>query len=1154
MRKMPVSPWIVVWAAMACPAAAQVVTGSISGTVHDSSAVAVANAQVKATSATTGASRDATTDSSGGFAFSAMPPDTYTVTVEHAGFKKYERKNVQLPPSERLSVGVLQLELGAVVETVTVTATGASVQTASGERSGVVTPDQVENLTIINRDFSVLLTLQPGVVDEPTDQNESFGSVRTFNVQGSRDTSNNITIDGAPVENSNARRTGTFVSMDSVATVKILTSNFQAEFGRKPGAGIQAITKAGTKQFHGIASWYKRHEQFNANSFFNNRLGVPEARYRYTTAGFNIGGPIYIPGKLNRNRDKLFFFFSTEHLREQRPQAIRQLTMPTAAERTGDFSQSRDTNGAIIPVRDPLNNRQPFAGNVAPSSRINPNGRNYLRLLPVPNFFDVAISAYRYNYQYQESLAVPKHLETYRLDYNLNSNNIVYLRINNWTESVKGAATPNTNTNWGWLPNVYKNFSKTALLSATHIFSPTVILEASMGAMRWLEDGPPLDPSDTDRLNRTKAGVSLPQFHPENNPLNLVPGATFGGLNSPGNPAYEGRFPLRGAENIFNWNAVVTRTQGAHVSKAGLWAEHNRFVKGESGNFTGRFDFTRDNNNANESNHPYANALLGNFTSYTEASSRPALRERFTNIDWFVQDNWRALRRLTLDFGVRFGWSQPFHSTMLDEAVFVPSRWNPSKAVKLIQPVRVGNSRVGLNPVTNQVAPATAIGALAPGSGDPFNGTVVRYNEPGYTPGMRNASGLKMGPRFGFAYDPFGKGTTAVRGGFGLFYEMKETDNFVSINTHRNPPLQLNPIIYYGDFNSLLSLSGFDFPSATVALDTPRPLARIMNYSFGVQQRVGFQTIVDVAYVGSLGRHLLQTRNANAIPFGSNWKPEFQDATNPGRPLPAAFLRPYLGYNDITYTLYDGNSNYHSLQAMANRRFARGLQFGAAWTWSKAMDYSDNIAGLVSTLVDRQVWNYGRAGFDRTHILKLNWTWDVPRMPAAWKNPVLRQAFNGWQVSGIATFQSGPPSGISFGSTVTNANEVSGSPTDAARVMVIAKPNIPRGERNFSHNFNVDAFAAPATGAIGNATKDVVRSGGINNWDLSLFKNFGLFSERWKMQFRGEFYNAFNHTQFSTFDTATRFDGQGRQTNTRLSEYTAARQPRRVQLALRLTF
>src|SRR5438876_9038875 len=227
------------------------------------------------------------------------------------------------------------------------------------------------------------------------------------------------------------------------------------------------------------------------------------------------------------------------------------------------------------------------------------------------------------------------------------------------------------------MPSHYLNHTHAPVIALTRIVNPSTILEVSARITRWIEDGSALNESDLTRLNRKTAGVSIPQFNPENNPSNLVPNATFGGVSNPANPSYNARFPLRGAETPLFSDATLTHTRGAHVFKFGFYFERWKAVKGESGNWAGTLDFSTDTNNPNESGHPYANALLGNFKSYTESNTRPPLYESTNSLEWFAQDNWKVSRRLTLDLGVRFGWSQPFHSFRRQEAGFVPDRWNP---------------------------------------------------------------------------------------------------------------------------------------------------------------------------------------------------------------------------------------------------------------------------------------------------------------------------------------------------------------------------------------------------------------------------------------------------------------------------------------------
>ena len=323
----------------------------------------------------------------------------------------------------------------------------------------------------------------------------------------------------------------------------------------------------------------------------------------------------------------------------------------------------------------------------------------------------------------------------------------------------------------------------------------------------------------------------------------------------------------------------------------------------------------------------------------------------------------------------------------------------------------------------------------------------------------------------------------------------------------------------------------------------------IYNYSFGVQRDIGLQTVVDVAYVGSLGRHLFQRRDLNAIPYGARFLPQNQDPTT-GRPLQDNFFRPFVGYANLTYRETASSSNYHSLQVQVNRRFSRGMQFGGSWTWSNAMAYADDDGAGVANFVPIRIWNYGRASYDRTHNLVINYLWDLPKGSRVWSNTVTRSVLDNWQLAGIVSFVSGAPQGVSLGTTETIDLTGGG---DGSRPIRIAEAVIPKGERTLTRYFNTEAFARPPVGNIGNTPRDVLRGPGVNNWDVTVFKQFPV-KERMSFQLRWEMYNAFNHTQFSGVDTSTRFDPAGRQTNTRFGALISARDPRRMQGSLRFQF
>jgi hypothetical protein len=847
-----------------------------------------------------------------------------------------------------------------------------------------------------------------------------------------------------------------------------------------------------------------------------------------------------------------------------RPQDQRKVIVPTLLERNGDFSQSanpyiRDPAHASLPCAAPNATRpaqtdgcfqavdpgtgQPRLG-LIPNSLIDPRTQAYLNLFPAPDHIGGG-----YNYIVQESLQIPKHTETLRIDFVATPNTTIYSVLNHWWDDEQGFAVPAGNANWGWLPSEYNPISRTMNVSVTHIFSPSLLFEASFLGSRWTEGNQPQQ-KYLDARNRILTGVTIAQQHPENNPLNLVPQASFGPGSSStvvgfANPSIENRFPITGTETVTTWSGVVTKTAGPHLAKAGVVFEHWNQLKGVNGNFTGTFDFRGDSSNyptaLGNTGNAYANALLGNFQSYTESSTRPPLDSRYNGLEWFVQDNWKTSSRVTLDLGLRMGFSQPWHSPNRQEAGFVPGLFDPARAVSLYTKVTAPNS--------------AAVGAIVPNSGNPLNGTVDTALDLSYPQGLREMGGVTVAPRLGFAYDPHGHGTTAIRGGFGIFYDLRERDDFY-VNTYKNPPLQLNPTIQYGNLQTLLTASNFNFPSGTSGFQRDRRIPSVTDVSVGVQQEIGFKTVLDVAYVGAFARHLLQKRNLNAIPLGTTLNP-----ANSG--VPNQFFRPSIGYTDILYSEYAGTSNYNALQLMVSRRFARQFQFGLAYTLSRALDYADSENNQV---INAQVfgttlkaYDYGVACYDHTQILKSSWTWDLPKASRVWHTAFAHRVLDDWQWSGIATLQSGAPATVSLdnvtvidaaGSHSFGATAWSGSPTQGARVQII----------NNTGDIRTMILAPPPQGTLGNAGKYLFRGPWLNNWDMSLFKRIPLPNDRVKLYFRTEAYNVFNRTNFTTMDTRAQFtidatNGNSLvQRNPTFGDFLAAYPKRRLQLALRLSF
>ena len=1123
----------------------QAITGSISGTVEDPSGAAVPSAKVTLIDTETRVERTTTLNDHGDFVFNSVPPGQYTIKIEASGFKAFLIPSINLTASEKLPLPKTVLQVGATQETVIVKADAAVVQTASAERSSVINSSQMDDLMINGRTALSVVALVPGVV----------ANGANYNVSGLRLGQINITSDGINiVEAGSEFQTNTTVAMDAVAEVKVLTSNYQAEFGRKAGGSVQMVTKSGARDFHGQFSYYKRNEEFDANTWGNNRVGIGKSKDRLNLYTFNIGGPVFIPRLFNKQKQKLFFFWNEEFRPASGVSPLFQSTVPTALERAGDFSQS-----TIKPI-DPATG-SPFPGNQIPLSAIDPNGQALLRYLPQPNFSNTAVSKGTYNYVNQLPTNSPTYYDVVKIDMPIRSSDSLSV---NYTYNYSTGSAPNplgvsggtaglTSAGYPVLIGGLTSYRIFTSIRHVHIFSPTLVNEITTG----FTFGRSYDTTDRSALSvieRGTAGFKVSQFSPAANRLNLLPAFSWGAaIQNPAGLAFEQRYPFDNGRRNLDFGDNISKVYNNHSFKAGFFFERLWVVEGPAAaNFSGNFDFSANTSNPLNTGHPYANALTGVFNQYQEASFRPDPIMLTNSIEWFVQDTWKITRRLTLDYGLRFSLIQPWGeaSNAMDE--LVPSQFNPAQAVKLIRPALVGGVRVGVNPVTGQQYPAALIGAFAPGSGNFQNGIVFANQNSGYPAQLLDSDGVKVGPRIGFAYDVFGNGRTAIRGGFGMGYD-RVSDGLVGLSsTAAQYPLIQTPTVYYGRLSNFLSGSGFVFPSNVVTLDRKGKTPSAYTMSLGVQQNLGHGILFDVAYSGSLGRNLYWQQNLAAVPFGADFLPQNQDTTRPGSPLPATFLQPFQGYGNVNLRNPGGSSNYHSMQVGVTRRFARNLQFGGAWTWSKTLDYADGDTTAVSTLISPRVWNYGLAAYDRTHVVKVNWLYEIPSGYARWS--VAKAILGHWQINGIASFISGAPLAVS--ATTTTGADITGSPTDPlSRTNMTGKAVLPKDQRTVYQYFNTAAFALPAVGTPGNEAKTVFRGPGINNWDLSLLKTVGVYHERARVEFRAEAYNAFNHTQYTNLDTTARFNpATGAQTNVTFGQVTAAGSPRIMQLALRFLF
>jgi hypothetical protein len=399
------------------------------------------------------------------------------------------------------------------------------------------------------------------------------------------------------------------------------------------------------------------------------------------------------------------------------------------------------------------------------------------------------------------------------------------------------------------------------------------------------------------------------------------------------------------------------------------------------------------------------------------------------------------------------------------------------------------------------------------------------------------------------AYDPTGDGKTAIRGGFGIFYDRVQGNTYSG--TVGQPPIAYNPTLYFSNLSTFLQASGAVGPANVTADATGQlPLPTVMNFSLGVQREVGFHTMVDVAYVGAMGRHLLYNQNINPIPMFAHFDPKNLDTTT-GSPMSDNYLRPYLGLGNITVYKFGATTNYHSLQVSMNRRMSHGIQYGVSYTFSKGLGVASADNTAVSPYFAMRQRNYGPLSYDTPHMLIVNYTWDMPSLGKKLNNKLLDHVLGNWQVSGVTAAMSGLPFTPAF--TTSDGADITGS-TESARPDIIGNPTLPAGQRTFFTNFNNAAFGRPAKGTFGSSGVYNMRNPSWSNWDMSVSKRIPWKGEERYFQLRGEFYNPWNHAEFSAYDTGIRFNPQGQQINANLGAFNATRDPRKIQLSLRLMF
>ena len=1133
----------------ATPLYGQSIFGQISGTITDASGAAVPNAKVVLTDADKQISRTVSTDDSGNYTATTLPIGTYTVVVTSEGFSTAQQQGVVVTADAKVTSNI-SLKIGQGSEVVEVQSGAVeTINTTSGELTRVIDSRQVENLALNGRNYTQLLTLVPGAVVTNPDIFSVTTSLASNNqtINGNRSDTNNLTVDGAynQVAGSNGSLMNN-VGPDFISEVKIDTSNASAEFGRTSGPTFNIVTKSGTNAFHGGAFEFLRNSYVDATNY----IARKKTQLIYNDFGFFVGGPVI--------HDKLFFFVGEEWKRLRQQATASTFTVPTTAMLNGDFSgicTAGFVGGVCANTNQQLYNpgtATPIANNNI-ASRITPDGR------AIANVYKTVIAgglSYRdgqagnpsNNLTLAPTNPLNFHQDLVRFDYIISQKHSLYGR---WIHDQNSLIDPfGTFSNGGILnttPTTRNRPGQSYLLSETWAIRPNFINQVQANAS-WAAQRIPPYGNNWKRETYNFAYQKLyPGVGPYPNGIPIVNVTNFAGFQGP-------NFSLISPSTDIQIADSLTWVKGNHNLKFGAAYIRDRVDQNGRPNYTGTATFnalpTSSNCRATTGNttcYSLADAFLGNFQSYSEASADPVGHFRFNQIEGYAQDSWRATRRLGLEYGVRYQWVQPFYLQGNNATNFDQRLYNAANAVSV-----------------------TTTGGLVAGAGNPYNGLIragdgvpgdqqVRVPNvntalfplipTGAPRGFYNMKGA-AGPRIGFAFAADDK--TSIRGGYGLYYYRPQGNLiFSQLNL---PPFLSNTQFANGNLAGLASLSAAapGLQGGINAIDPTNKNPYTMQFSLGFQRQLPSDVLLEMNYVGNVARHQLRTPNINFPDLNSV-------VTNQNSATPyssTAIFNPYRGYTSIGSNRFDSNYNYNALQVFVSKR--KGvLTATIAYTYAKALGDSNGNNVTLENWRDQQ-YNYGPLTNDRRHAFVASFVIQAPELRG--HSFALREALGSWQVSGVARLQSGAyynvqsTSPVSFGTV--RADFLPGAQVyGSGHAGLNGYLNTTAGTIATVNPVTSAAVSTPTRGAFSQVPKTAYRFGnsgygqivgpGLAQTDLTLSKFFAV-TEVVRVKFQWDVFNALNRTNFNGINLNV--------SNSNFGTFSSAFPPRQMQFGLKALF